>query len=215
VLGAYASTSRRRVAVLNQLNNLGVDMPDTSKNGNPNDWVQIQRLANPLVNEAVIGLTDKDKWNFQDPNQENQFKDYYLNPRLAFALQTVFNVPASTKDRTDLVDLLLKYKPADTNLSELLRLNLKVAPVPLAGQHRLGPLAHDASGTATPDMAAWPNGRRPMDDVTDIAIRVVGGENYVKAMAGDGVNTDDATLPDSFPFLAAPFSGFDRVHQNP
>jgi hypothetical protein len=163
----------------------------------------------------VIGLTDKDRWNFQDPSQESHFQDYYMNPRLAFALQTVFNVPAATSNRTDLVNLLLKYKPGDKTLSELLRLNLSVAPVPLADQHRLGPLAHDASGTSTPDAAAWPNGRRPLDDVTDVAIRVVGGPNYVTAMAGDGINHDDTALPDSFPFLATPFSGFDRVHQNP
>jgi hypothetical protein len=197
VLGAYASTSRQRIAVLSNLKNLGMDMPSVSRGGNPNDWVQIQRLANPLMNEAVIGLTDKDRWNFTDPSQEGKFQDYYLNPRLAVALQTVFNVPAAETNRTDLVNLLLKYKPSDTNLSELLRLNLKVDPVPLENQHRLGPLAHDASGASTPDAAAWPNGRRPVDDVTDVAIRVVGGPNYIQAMAGDGINTDDASLPNS------------------
>lgn len=214
VLGAFASTSRQRVTVLSNMENLGINIPSLAK-GKSTDWVQIQRLANPLVNEAIIGTADKDRWNFQAPNQEKQFLDYYQNPRLAVALQTVFNVPAETANRGDLVNLLLKYKPADTALSELLRLNLSVDPVPLADQHRLGPLAHDAAGTATPDMAAWPNGRRPVDDVTDVAIRVVGGANYIKAMAGDGVNHDDATLPDSFPFLATPFSGFDRMHQNP
>jgi hypothetical protein len=215
VLGAYASTSRKRVAVISNLANLGLSLSDLNKGNMGQDWVQIQRLANPLVNEAVIGLTDKDKWNFQDPIQEKQFLDYYLNPRLAVALQTVFNVPAATTNRTDLANLLLKYKPTDKNLSELLRLNLSVPPVALADQHRLGPLAHDANGNPTPDAAAWPNGRRPVDDVTDVAIRVVGGSNYINGMAGDGVNTDDATLPSSFPFLATPFSGFDRVHQNP
>jgi hypothetical protein len=211
VLGAYASTSRRRVTVMNNIKNLGIKV----KGGGPQDWIQIQRLANPLVNEAIIGTKDKDAWNFTTPAEEKNFQDYYLNPRFAVALETVFKVPADKTNRTDLVNLLLKYKPEDKTLSELLRLDVSVPPVPLADQHRLGPLAHDASGTATPDKAAWPNGRRPVDDVTDVAIRVVGGANYTKAMAGDGINVDDATLPDTFPFLAAPFSGFDRVHQNP
>jgi hypothetical protein len=214
VLGAYASTSRRRLTVMDNVAHSGESISGLNFGG-LQDWVQIQRLANPLVNEAIIGTADKDRWNFTDPNRESLFQGYYLNPRLAVALQTVFNVPAATSNRTDLVNLLLKYKPTDTRLSELLRLNLNVAPVPLENQHRLGPLAHDAAGNATPDAAAWPNGRRPVDDVTDIAVRVVGGQNYIAAMAGDGVNRDDSNLPNSFPFLATPFSGFDRVHQNP
>ena len=68
---------------------------------------------------------------------------------------------------------------------------------------------------STPDAAAWPNGRRPMDDVTDVAVRVVGGSNYIAGMAGDGINTDDATLSATFPFLATPFDGVNRVHANP
>jgi hypothetical protein len=178
-------------------------------------YIQVQRLANPLVNEAIIATELKDLWNAVAPHQEQQFLEYYLNPRLALALQVVFGVPAATSDRTDLVDLLLKYTPSDTKLAELLRLDISVPPTPLADQQRLGPLAHDADGNSTPDPAAWPNGRRPKDDVTDVAVRVVGGSNYINAMAGDGVNVDDASLPETFPFLATPFDGRDRVHLNP
>jgi hypothetical protein len=66
-----------------------------------------------------------------------------------------------------------------------------------------------------PDPAGWPNGRRPKDDVTDIAIRVVGGANYIAARAGDGVNANFAALSSTFPFLATPQNGRDRVHLNP
>jgi len=179
------------------------------------NFVQVQRLANPLVNEAIIGTIDKDRWNGLEPKDEKKFLDYYLNPRLAFALETVFSISAAQHNRQDLVDLLLKYKPSDKQLSELLRLNLSVAPTPLADQKRLTILAHDAAGVSTPDNAGWPNGRRPKDDVTDIAVRVIGGANYIAGMAGDGVNTDDAILPATFPFLATPFDGRNRVHQNP
>jgi Domain of unknown function (DUF4331) len=178
---------------------------------------QVERLANPLVNEVIIGTPSKDEWNTVEqqgnPNSEAPFLDYYLNPRLALELQLVYGVPAATSDRTDLRDLLLTYG-GKGGYSDLLRLNLHTTPVPLANQKRLGPLAHDASGTATPDAAGWPNGRRPIDDVTDIATRVVGGSNYINAHAGDGINANDKALPASFPFLASPWDGRNRVHQN-
>jgi hypothetical protein len=178
-------------------------------------FIQVQRLANPLVNEVIISTESKDFWNAVDPEDEARFLDFYLNPRFALALETVYGVPAATTNRTDLVDLLLKYTPTDSQLSELLRLDISVPPTPLADQQRLGPLAHDASGNPTPDPAAWPNGRRPKDDVTDIAVRVVGGQNYIDALAGDGVNVDDAALTETFPFLATPFDGRNRFHINP
>jgi hypothetical protein len=86
-----------------------------------------------------------------------------------------------------------------------MRLNLSVAPKPLADQKRLTILAGDNAG--------WPNGRRPIDDVTDIAVQVVGGTNY--AGAGDNVNANDVPLPAAFPFLATPHDGRNRVHANP
>jgi hypothetical protein len=193
-IGGYASTSRPHVDV------------DGDGHGG---FRQVQRLANPLVNEAIIGTVDKDRWNSLEPEQESAFEDYYLNPRLALALELVFGVPAAKTNRTDLRDLLLKYRPSDRRLSELLRLNLLVPPTPLADQKRMTVLAD------TPDAAGWPNGRRPKDDVTDIAIRVVGGPNYIAARASDGVNTDDAALPAGFPFLATPFDGRNRHHDNP
>jgi hypothetical protein len=198
-LGAYASTSRPKITVRGKEG-------ETNDNGKP---VQVQRLANPLVNELIIGTVDKDRWNALEPEDESRFLDYYLNPRLALALMLDTGVPAATSNRQDLVDLLLKYGPSDTRLSELLRLDLTVPPTPLAAQRRLTVLATPA------DPAGWPNGRRPKDDVTDIALRVVGGPNYIAARAADGVNTNDSVLPSSFPFLASPHDGRNRVHDNP
>ena len=90
-------------------------------------------------------------------------------------------------------------------LSELLRLNVSVDPRPLATQERLTVLAGDNAG--------WPNGRRPIDDVTDIAIRVVGGTNYLSA--SDGVDENDKILPAEFPFISSPWDGRNRFHINP
>lgn len=179
-LGAYASTSRPRVTVLG-----GHGWRSRHRR-----FVQVQRLANPLVNELIIGTKDKDRWNTLDPSKESQFLDYYENPRLALALSLVFGAPVPATPRHDLEDALLKYGPSDPGFSELLRLNVSSAPG-----------------------ASWPNGRKPADDVTDTAIQVVGGAAF--AGAGDGVSANDKVLPAVFPFLASPWDGRGRVHANP
>jgi hypothetical protein len=208
VLGGYASTYRRSTTVL---------QPDTAAEEREvtdediqtaqetsGEWVQVQRLANPLVNEVIIATEHKDRWNMTDPWRERRFVRYYNNPRLVTALEVVFGVDA--QPLLDLRDVFLTYTPGRYGrLSELLRLDISVPPVPLASQNRLTVLAGDNAG--------WPNGRRPIDDVTDVALRVVGGVNY--ADAGDNVNANDRPLPDSFPFLPTPWDGYTRIHQNP
>jgi hypothetical protein len=192
VLGAYASTSRRSVRVL------GGD--------ERGDWVQVQRLANPLVNEAIIGTVDKDKWNSLDPSKEKRFVEYYTNPRLVTALEVVFG--ADAEPAFDLRDVLLTYTPGDyKKLSELLRLDISVDPVALDSQNPLTALAGDGAG--------WPNGRRPIDDVTDVAVKVIGGANYIALPSIDSVDANDMPLPETFPFLPTPWDGRERVHQNP
>jgi Domain of unknown function (DUF4331) len=175
-LGAYASTLRPKVTV--------------NGTARGSRMAQVQRLANPLVNELIIGTKDKDRWNTLDPSQESRFLDYYENPRLALALSLVFGAPVPATPRNDLEGALLKYGPTDPGYSELLRLNVSSAPG-----------------------ASWPNGRKPSDDVTDTAIQVVGGPAF--AGAGDGVSVNDKVLPNVFPFLASPWDGRNRVHANP
>ena len=192
VLGAYASTYRRAVRVMG-----GED---------DGDWVQVQRLANPLVNEAIIGTVDKDRWNALDPAKEKRFVEYYTNPRLVTALEAVFGVDA--QPAFDLRDVLLTYAPGNyKKLSELLRLDISVDPVALANQNPLTALAGDTAG--------WPNGRRPIDDVTDVAVKVIGGANYIALPSIDSVDNNDKPLTEAFPFLSTPWDGRDRVHANP
>lgn len=198
VLGAYASTSRFAVRVMK-------GDGEGEREGNKN-WVQVQRLANPLVNEAIIGTVDKDRWNSLDPSREKRFEEYYTNPRLVTALEAVFGVDA--EPAFDLRDVLLTYTPGNyKNLSELLRLDISVDPVPLASQNPLTALAGDPAG--------WPNGRRPIDDVTDVAVKVIGGANYIALPSIDSVDANDKPLPEVFPFLPTPWDGRDRFHMNP
>jgi hypothetical protein len=193
--------------------------------GDRGPLVQVARMGNPLVNELIINTPQKDKWNATEPEDEAQFQDFYKNPVIATAFELVYNVPVvpfngSPKDkRTDLMTVLLKYPGQALNgnlcgspCSELLRLNMNVAPTAPEFQKRLGSVLGG-------DPAGWPNGRRPNDDVTDIAIRVVGGNNYITNRAGDGVNfLKDAPgaggpnvtpfgIAKTFPFLPTPYSG--------
>ncbi len=218
VIGAYASTSRQKVRVLRE----GGDDDKDGMSAGP--WVQVSRLANPLVNELIIGTDQKDKWNASDPSQEAQFVNFYLNSRLATAINIRFGTNIPTTNRQDLVNVLLKYASQPqtgtcgrNDCAELLRLNLAVAPTPPASQKRLTVLAGD--------MAGWPNGRRPNDDVTDIALRVVAGKLIGtpegNLLLGDGVNfnigAEGSNLTPNgiytvFPYLPTPHDGRNRRH---
>lgn len=212
VIGMYASTSRQKVRVLREDKDAVLSGP----------LVQVARMANPLVNELIIGTVRKDEWNATDPEQEARFLDFYLNSRLATAMNIVFGTGFPTMNRTDLVNVLLKYASQPqtgacglaSGCSELLRLNLAVSPTPPAAQKRLSVLAGDPAG--------WPNGRRPNDDVTDIALRVVAGALLGPVPAlGDGVNFNIGSVGSNltgngiytvFPYLPTPHDGRNRRH---
>jgi len=135
---------------------------------------QVSRLANPLVNEVVIGLPDKDRFNRSNPLQDAQFLKYVTNPTLPVLLNTLFGAAALVPGtpRNDLVAAFLTgvqgvNQPLHVRPAELMRLNTSIAPTPPASQNDLGVLGGDNAG--------FPNGRRPYDDVTDIELRVVMG----------------------------------------
>lgn len=216
-IGVYASTSRPKFTVLRR----------DKKALSEGPFVQVSRMGNPLVNELIIRFGDKDRWNATEPEQEEQFIDAYRNPTLATVINLLYGVPVPATPREDLVNVLLRYAGTSSGkLSDLLRLDLAVPPTPAAEQKRLGILAHDAAGKSTPDAAAWPNGRRPNDDVTDIALRVASGVllGAGNARLGDGVNFNigapdgDITangIAQHFPFSPTPHDGRDRRHIDP
>jgi hypothetical protein len=181
-------------------------------------YVQVSRMANPLVNELIIRFGRKDLWNATLPEDEAIFLDAYRNLDVAGALQFLFpTVPVTPNPRDDIVGLLLQYKaPGNPGvLSELLRLDMTVPPTPPAQIKRLGPFAHDSDGVATPDPAGFPNGRRPDDDVTDIVVRAAGGPKYFANFVGDGVGINEKGVTADFPFLPTPFDGRNRRHIDP
>ena len=208
-IGIYASTSRRKPGVT--LTNRGLTVTP---------FVQVSRMANPLVNELIIPIGLKDRWNQTQPEDEAQFLRFYRELAVAQALQLVSGVLVPGGLREDVVQLFTKYAGQDPNpavgpFSELLRLNMTVPPTSPAQIKRLGPFAHDAAGNPTPDPAGFPNGRRPNDDVTDLVVRVAGGANFINNFVGDGVGISEKGLTAEFPFLPTPFDGRNRRHQDP
>jgi Domain of unknown function (DUF4331) len=198
VVGVWASTDRRRVQVTGSSDN----------NGNGNDWVQVSRLGNPLVNEAVIPLGKKDFFNSTSPADDaKNFGQYVVNPELARLMNALFNLGVKETGRTDIVQALLQGIPGLNQQSgqpvDTLKLNLGTDPA--SSPKRLGVLAGDTAG--------FPNGRRLTDDVTDIVLRVVAGAliNPNAPPLGDGVDQNDKPFSDQFPYLAAPNSGFNST----
>jgi hypothetical protein len=197
-LGVWASSSRRAASLLRA--------DGSTESFGP--WVQVSRLGFPLINEAVVGLQDKDRYNRGKPkNDATTFGAYYTNPIIARDYEVVAGVtlPDGNKfGRTDVLDVL----------------NAK--DFPTAGAHTV-PL------TATGDVlrvdlgvdSAFPNGRSLPDtvtnvegaDVTDILLSYL----ITKSLTGvsDGVDHNDTNYPGTFPYLALPWRGFDQGHGKP
>jgi hypothetical protein len=174
---------------------------------------QVSRLSAPLVNEVVIGLPDKDKFNRTLPYNDGQFAKYVTNPTLPILIQALFpGVKApTTYPRQDLVAAFLTgidglNKPANVRPAEMMRLNTSIGAKAAASQSNLGALGGDTSG--------FPNGRRPGDDVVDIALRVAMGALLPKSEAPsndlpytDGAIVSATDFRSTFPYLNTPLPG--------
>lgn len=189
------------------------------------EYRQLSRLSNPLVNEVVIGLPDKDKFNVSEPMDDGQFATYVTSPTLPAILDILFrdavgassNIAPSNLPRTDLVTAFLTGFPGVNQLStvtpsEMIRLNTGIDATARDMQVNLG--------VAGGDLAGFPNGRRPGDDVTDIALRVMMGalchpiavDLDSSGTAGDSGDNLGLCLPEDAPVGNAPFT--DGAPQN-
>jgi hypothetical protein len=224
IIGAWTTASLRQGRLLNpDPRDRNSDRHDGAKVGGA--WSQVSRLGMPLVNEVVIGLKDKDRFNTSEPANDGQFADYVTNPTLPALVESLFStagVRAPTKfPRSDLVTAFLTgipglNKPATVKPAEMLRLNTSTATRAKGAQHRLGVIGGDVAG--------FPNGRRPGDDVVDVSLRVamgllctLGNPDAFGCVASDAPSgairfTDGAFLDDSyfdatFPYLKTPVPG--------
>jgi len=229
VVGAWTTASLRQGRLLNGATQSGLQASEKAGGA----WTQVSRLGMPLVNEVVIGLKDKDKFNGSKPlNDAANFADYVTNPTLPALIEILFGAKAPTNfPRTDLMTAFLTGLPTVNRpsnvtglgvggpLTEMLRLNTGIAATAAASQKSLGVVAGDAAG--------FPNGRRLGDDVVDVSLRVAMGALCVvtgdadalkvgckpsDAPAGgvafvDGVRASATDFQQVFPYLNTPLPG--------
>jgi len=223
VIGAFTTASLRQGRLLDGAPATGLGK--VARNGGA--WTQVSRLGMPLVNELIIGLDDKDKFNASKPKDDvAKFADYVTNPTLPALIQTLFPAALAPTNfpRTDLLTVFLKgisgvNQPTTVVSAEMLRLNTSIAATAAGAQNPLGVVAGDNAG--------FPNGRRPGDDVVDLSLRVsmgalcvlTGATDTLKvgckpadAPAGalaltDGVRKTAANYGFTFPYLTTPLPG--------
>lgn len=222
VIGIWATASRRKAKVRE-------DAGDSQEAG---PWTQVSRLGNPLINEVVIPLGKKDRWNTRPPRSDADFLAHYVDPELQNLLPVLYPgvfpklaaflaTPAAARPRNDLVAILLTGIPAGIidgfqnftgpRQADMLRLNLAIPP------------AKDPSpfGLLGKDLAGYPNGRRVADNVVAIELRAIAGQTLplVTSFAPDGAaglltdgTVNDLPYLDTFPYLAHPHEGFEHTH---
>jgi hypothetical protein len=232
-IGVYASALRQKVRVLRK---------DGSIDGHGR-FVQISRLGEPLINEVVIPLGQKDFWNRSDPADDSQFESLYLDPEVSRLENALYGTPPQghaggalqnidTTNRSDLSLILLTGVPGlnvtGSTKADLLRLNTALTPNPATGacyHPATGKPANEPAsrlGVLDGDLCGFPNGRRLADDIVDIDLRAFaqGYGPFLNAafglpnkspnnQLGDGVDQNDKSFLDHFPYVAAPSSGYD------
>ena len=204
VVGIWSTTERKKIRVLRH----------KGKRRAHAKWVQVSRLGNPLINEVIIPIGLKDKYNRTAPaNDAANFGANALAPEPARLLNALFGLGVKETGRTDIVQALLTGVPGLTQIgsnpaaADTLKLNLGVPPS--ATENRFGVLAGDLAG--------FPNGRRLADDVTDIELRVIAGALLTPAQGGkqlplgDGVDQNDKPFRSSFPYVALPTDGLSGI----
>jgi hypothetical protein len=215
-IGVWSAASRRKVRMIDKNSTLSESGP----------WVQVSRLGNPLFNEVIVPLGDKDRWNSTYPADDKQFAHYVAHPELAGLLPVLYphvfpQLAALKKPRADLEAILLTGIPAGLVpgfqnytgpvQADQLRLNVAIPPT-----------THKPSiyGLLGGDAAGFPNGRRVFDDIVSIELRAVAGVTYAlvdstykpDAAAGEltqGLTPKSNRYLKTFPYLGSPLSGFD------
>ncbi|MFN0068478.1 MAG: DUF4331 domain-containing protein [Limisphaerales bacterium] len=192
-VGVYAAVSRPRITIRST----------GGKAINSGPLVQVNRLANPLFNEVLVALKDKDGYNRTSPAADaTKHKTYAENPEVAALLNFVYGTSFVTTGRADL---------AAVYIPDVIRVDTRTDPVKLPGQagfHRLGFIGGDTT-TGAANSGGWPNGRRPGDDTVDIALTAVAsGPTYSSiTLVGDNIHANDQLYNQVFPYLGTPHAG--------
>jgi uncharacterized protein DUF4331 len=217
VIGVYASASRRRVRVLD----------DVQREQDYGAWIQVSRLGNPLFNEVIVPMARKDEWNRTDPSADSSFANLVAHPELAKLLPVLYpgvfpNLAAYKKARADLLAILMTGIPSGvvpgfqnytgSTQADLLRLNMAIRPSQNPSQY----------GILGGDLAGFPNGRRVPDNIVAIELRAVAGATIplvdpsytadgAAAVLTDGTSNTNSPYLDAFPYLGTPDGGYQTM----
>ena len=223
VAGVYATTSRRRFTILSE------GLKDSERFG---DWVQVGRQGNPLFNEGLVAIEDKDLYSRTSPSSDRVlFRKYAQNPELAKLLNLLVlepDIPGIATGRTDIAGI---YIP------DVIKVDLSTDSARLAGGGPMHPTNPDDPGFSRLSIfggdvlisqvqqgfgggvvpGGWPNGRRFGDDVVDIAVTALISDlrqnpPVVRGPAGDNVNGNDMAFNKVFPYESTPQNGRRHVH---
>ncbi len=215
VIGVYASASRQKNRMFDS---------STGKTTSTGPFQQVSRLANPLFNEVIVPMSQKDRWNATAPKGDGAFAKFVAKPELAGLLPVLYpgvfpKLAAYTKPRADLLAILLTGIPAGvvpgfqnftgTTQADLVRLNVAVPPT----------AAPKVLGIIGGDLAGFPNGRRLVDDVVTVELRAIAGATIplvdpsftpdaAAAAVTDGTTNTNAGFTDHFPYIGAPAGGY-------
>jgi Domain of unknown function (DUF4331) len=224
VIGVWTAAYRRQARIRSEPGDEG--QPDDVETG---PWVQVSRLGNPLFNEVIVPMSQKDLWNSLPPSSDSKFIGSVQHPELAKLLPILYpgvfpNLAGLSAARADLVAILLTGIPSGivggfqnftgSTPADMLRLNMAIGAS--TKPNILGLVGGDAAG--------FPNGRRVFDDVTTIELRAVAGATYplvnpsykpdgaagaIYDLENPTTNTPPVSYLSSFPYLNHPESGFD------
>ncbi len=195
-VGVYASVSRPRFTIRREI----------GPNKDSGSWVQVNRLGNPLFNEALVAMIDKDTYNRTSPTSDaTLFAKYANTPELAALINATYSTNFQTDNRADLVGIFIP---------DVIRVNTTTDAVRTPGEDgfkRLSFIGGDTIANSNGDQipSGWPNGRRFGDDVVDIALTALasGPSFSTITIVGDNVNGNDERYNQTFPYAATPHSG--------
>ena len=221
VAGVWATTSRRKIRIL----------PFTGRQAPPTfgPFVQVARQGNPLFNEGLVAIEDKDLYSRTSPATDQAlFRKYAERPELARLLNALVldpDIPGIETGRTDIAGIFIP---------DVIKVDLSTEPARLAGggpNHptnpddvgfsRLGIFGGDVLFSPLKNAmmpGGWPNGRRFGDDVLDIAVTALISDlrvspPIVRGPAGDNVDSNDMAFNKVFPYEPTPQNG--RTHGHP
>ncbi|HET6985615.1 MAG TPA: DUF4331 domain-containing protein [Kribbella sp.] len=220
VIGVYASASRQQSRMISDGRSVWYG-----------PYKQVSRLGNPLFNEVIVPMADKDRWNSRAPKDDKAFAQYVTKPELAGLLPVLYpgvfpRLAAYKKPRADLAAILLTgipkgVVPGFQNFTgpvqaDMLRLNVAVPPS--KSPNPLGLVAGDAAG--------FPNGRRVFDDVVTVELRAVAGitiplvdpafkPDDAAGAIKDGTSNTNSDYLTSFPYLGTPAGGYSSLPGKP